>query len=48
VSTETGQSIGEALIGNGLVLAWTRSGKHRDDPVELEGDAKAHNGGRLN
>lgn len=47
VYTESGQSIDEALIREGLAVAWTRDGQHRDYLVDLERGARAADAGCL-
>ena len=37
---ENGDSIDAALIGDGLAVAWTRDGQHRDALVALEAEAR--------
>ena len=41
VYMEGGQSIDKALIREGLALAWTRDGQHRDYLVGLEQETRA-------
>ena len=47
VYTESGQSIDEALIREGLAVAWTRDGQHRDHLVGLDREARAEGAGCL-
>ena len=47
VYTETGMSIDEALIREGLALAWTRDGQHRDLLVALAREAQTTGTGCL-
>ena len=47
VYTEAGDSIDEALVTEGLGLAWTRDGQHRDTLVQLEREAQDHRTGCL-
>ena len=45
--TEDGESIDEALVREGLAVAWTRDGQHRDHLMELEQEAKQNGTGCL-
>ena len=47
VYTEAGNSVDETLILEGLALAWTRDGQHRNFLYELEADARAAGTGCL-
>ena len=47
VYTESGYSVDEILILEGLALAWTRDGQHRNFLNELEADARAAGTGCL-
>ena len=47
VYTEGGDSIGETLLREGLAVAWTRDGQHRDLLVGLEESARAAGKGCL-
>ena len=47
VYTETGNSIDETLIREGLAVAWTRDGQHRDLLVGLEREARTTGTGCL-
>ena len=47
VYTEAGNSVDETLIREGLALAWTRDGQHRNFLYELEADARAAGTGCL-
>ena len=40
VFTEGGNSIDEILVREGLALAWTRDGQHRDHLIGLEQTAR--------
>jgi endonuclease YncB( thermonuclease family) len=45
--TESGRSIDEALVRNGLAVAWAQDGQHRDLLLELEREAAAADRGCL-
>ena len=47
VYTESGQSIDEALTREGLAVAWTKDGQHRDYLVGLDREARAEGAGCL-
>jgi endonuclease YncB( thermonuclease family) len=47
VYTESGESIDETLIREGLAVAWTRDGQHRDYLVVLETQARQDGSGCL-
>ena len=47
VYTEEGESIDEKLVRDGLALAWSRDGQHRDLLVELEAKARRNQTGCL-
>ncbi|MSQ06441.1 MAG: hypothetical protein EXR46_04475 [Dehalococcoidia bacterium] len=47
VYTARGESIDELLIREGLALAWTRDGQHRDTLVAAEAQASMHRTGFL-
>jgi endonuclease YncB( thermonuclease family) len=47
VYTESGNSLDEILISEGLALAWTRDGQHRNFLNELEANARAAGAGCL-
>ena len=47
VYTESGNSVDETLILEGLALAWVRDGQHRNFLYELEADARAAGTGCL-
>ena len=47
VYTESGQSVDEALINEGLAVAWVRDGQHRDYLVGLDREARAEGAGCL-
>ncbi len=47
VYTESGNSIDEILVSEGLALAWTRDGQHRDRLVGLEEEARRRGAGCL-
>ena len=40
VYTESGQSVDEALIQEGLAAAWTRDGQYRDQLMRMEREVK--------
>ena len=40
VYTDAGDSIDETLVGEGLAVAWTRDGQHRDYLVSVEQEAR--------
>ena len=40
VYTDAGDSIDETLVAEGLAVAWTRNGQHRDYLVSVEQDAR--------
>ena len=45
--TESGNSIDEILVREGLALAWTRDGQHRDRLLGIEGEARRRGAGCL-
>ena len=45
--TESGESVEETLIREGLARAWTRDGQHRDMPVCVEESARRNRTGCL-
>ena len=47
VYTESGESIDEKLVREGLAVAWTRDGQHRDYLVTLEAEARKSGTGCL-
>ena len=47
VYTESGNSIDEILVREGLALAWTRDGQHRDRLVDIEEEVRRQGAGCL-
>ena len=47
VYTESGESIDERLVREGLARAWTQDGQHRDYLVGLEAESREKGGGCL-
>jgi len=45
--TESGVSIDEALVREGLAVAWRRDGQHRNYPVNLEAEVRENGVGCL-
>ncbi len=47
IYTESGESVDETLVREGLGRAWTRDGQHRDLLLRLEGEARQKTTGCL-